>query len=88
MFWYGETGVAVRARGFALKQNADGFYYFSDDENEDTNIFHLATISVIALIELFLFILGALAFQERSSQTQVISFAHHFIHLRRMAVLI
>lgn len=64
----------------ALKQNEDGFYYFSDDLDEDTNISHLTTISAMALTELFLTILGALAFQDRSAQNQVNSFAHQLIY--------
>ena len=72
---------------FALRRNADGFYYFSDDSEEDTNLSNLTTISVMALIELFLSILGALAFQERSSHTQVNSFAHQLIHSLRVRVL-
>jgi len=83
LFWYGETTVAVRVAHFALKQTADGFYYFSDDVNEDTNLFHLTTISVMALIELFLFILGVLAFQERSSQTQLFLFAKDSYYKRK-----
>jgi len=73
LLWYGEVGVAVYAARFALRQNADGFYYFSDDLDEDANLSHLTTISVVALIELFLSIFGVLAFQERSSHTQVSS---------------
>lgn len=72
LFWYGEVGVAVYAARFALRQNADGFYYFSDDLDEDTNLSHLTTISVMALIELFLSILGALTFQDRSAHTQLL----------------
>ena len=87
LFWYGEEGVAVYMVRFALRRNADGFYYFSDDSDEDTNLSNLTTISVMALIELFLSILGALAFQERSSHTQVNSFAHQLIHSLRVRVL-
>lgn len=65
----------------ALKQNSDGFYYFSDDSDDDTNISHLTTVSVMALIELFLAILGVLAFEDRSAHSQVNSFAHQLIHL-------
>lgn len=86
LFWYGEEGVAVYVARLALKQNEDGFYYFSDDLDEDTNISHLTTISVMALIELFLAILGALAFQDRSAHNQVNSCICLSTHLLRVRV--
>ena len=59
------------AADFALRQNSDGLYYFSDDLDDDKNLSNLTTISVMALIELFLCILSTVAFQERSPYTQV-----------------
>ncbi|KAL9961742.1 hypothetical protein ACROYT_G030747 [Oculina patagonica] len=70
LFRYGEEAVLVYTADFALKQSGDGLYYFSDDMDDDKNLNHLTTISVMALIELFLSIVGAVAFQDRSPYTQ------------------
>lgn len=62
-------GIAVYTGDFPLRQNGDGFYYFSDDLDEDKNLSNLRTYSVMALIELFLSILATGAFHSSPPYT-------------------
>lgn len=83
-FWYGVGGVSVYA-----EKNAGDNKYIDDhpDDSYDYNFGVLTTIFVMALIELFLCILGTVASQDSPPNAQVNFINPIYVHYLKMKFL-